>query len=122
VLLGLGNAPVWVSPVVPGAQGVITPVLSVFPVPKEALLAPVPAFPESDVVAAMLAFCEADGFCDAIDAVRLQAELVAGGVCANAVAESATPNASEAEKINRDMVSSKEFIVSPCEAHLRVAA
>lgn len=55
----------------------------------------------------MLVVCVEDGLWDAIDAVRLQTGLAEGGVCANAAADMATPNASEAEKINRDIISSR---------------
>jgi hypothetical protein len=107
VLLDPGSAPVWDSPVVPGTQGLITPVLSVLPVPIDALLAPVPVFPESEEVAAMFVVCVDDGFCAASAAVWLQAGLAEGGLCANAAPEKATPSASEAEKINRDIISSR---------------
>jgi hypothetical protein len=110
VLLDPGSAPVVVWPAVPGTQGLLTPILSVFPVPIEALLAPVPVFPESEVVAAMLVVCDDAGVCEAIAAVRLQAELAEGEVCANAAPDSAMPQASEAEKINRDMGSSKNSL------------
>jgi hypothetical protein len=114
-----GSAPVAVLPVEPGTQGFITPVLSVLPVPIDALLAPVPEFPESEEVAAMVVCVE--GFCVAIVAVRLQAAVAEGGVCANAAAEMATPIASEAEKINRDIISSKISLPRGGEVHLRVA-
>jgi len=104
VLLDPGSAPVAVWPAVPGTHGLLTPILSVFPVPIDALLAPVPIFPESEVVAAMLVVCDDDGVCEAIDAVRLQAGLAEGAVCANAAPEIARPNASEAEKIIRDIL------------------
>lgn len=109
MLLDPGIAPV-VWPAVPGTQGLLTPVLSVFPVPIDALLAPVPVFPESEVVAAMLVVFDGDGVCEATDAVRLQAELAEGEVCANAAPEMARPNASEAEKIIRDILSSKNSL------------
>jgi hypothetical protein len=87
----------------------MAPVLSVFPVPIEALLAPVPALPESEEVAAMFVVCDDIGVCAATAAVRLQAGLAEGELCANAAPERATPIASEAEKTNRDILSSKDF-------------
>jgi len=102
-----GSAPVTDWPVEPGTQGLITPVLSVVPVPIDALLAPLPVFPESEDVAAIEVVGEGARACAAIEAVRLQAGLAAGGVCANAAAENATPIASEAEKMNRDIIPSK---------------
>jgi hypothetical protein len=78
----------------------------VLPVPIAALLAPVLTLPESEEVAAMFVVCVDDGFCAATAAVRLQAELAEGALCANAAPERPMPSASEAEKINRDIISS----------------
>jgi len=50
-----GIAPVAVSPVEPGAQGLMTPVLFVGPVPIDMLLAPEPVFPESELLSAIVA-------------------------------------------------------------------
>ena len=43
-------------PVVAGAQGLFTPVLSTGPVPMEALLAPAPVLPLSELVSAIVVF------------------------------------------------------------------
>ena len=51
----------------------------------------------------MVVVCVADEFCAAAVAVRLQAGLAEGELWANATPDMATPIASEAEKINRDM-------------------
>ncbi len=82
------------------------PVLSVEPVPIEALLAPAPVFPESELVSAMVVVDEA--FWPANGAVRAQAGLAFGAVCAKADAESARPiatvaDATVAEKMKRDI-------------------
>lgn len=77
------------------------------PVPIDALLAPVPVFPGSEVVAAMFAVWLEEGFCAALIAVWVQALLAEGEVCANAGTERTTPIANDADKTNRDMVSSK---------------
>jgi len=55
-------------------------------------------------------------------AVRVQAGLASGevAVCANAEAESAIPIATEAEKIIRDIVSSKNSLPQKHEADLSV--
>ena len=55
----------------------------------------------------MFVVCVDDGFCAATAAVRLQAELAEGALCANAAPERPMPSASEAEKINRDIISSR---------------
>jgi hypothetical protein len=97
-----------VTPVVPGVQGLITPVLSTGPVAIEALLAPEPVLPASEVVPAIM--LADDGFWLAMAAVCWQAGLASGDIamlCANAEAENAMPIATAAEKIYRDIRSSK---------------
>jgi hypothetical protein len=77
----------------------------------EALLAPVPILPESELVSAIVVVEDDDGvFGVATAAVCWQVGLASGdmaALCANAEAESAIPMATEAEKMNRDIRSSK---------------